>query len=146
MLQLAHFSIMILLIVLNLDQVHPFSTMMSLFWILNNASHNQTYKGHRCLDDDDSVKLLNDIERRKLEISELLKLGRTIIIFTPHDTICYVDSGKREYSGTGKNRQTTRLVNAVNLLSVLPVRISTIQGPHFIPYFIQKKSMHFIRL
>lgn len=92
------------------------------------ASSSGTYRGYKCLNDDDSVKLLQDIERRRLEIIEMLKLGRSIVVYTPCDQICYVDTGRREYSGTGKNRHTTRIVQDINLLSVLPVSFNTIQA------------------
>lgn len=92
------------------------------------STSSGTYKGYKCLNDDDSVALLEDMERRKLEILEILKLGRTVIVYTPSPQICYVDTGKREYSGTGRNRQTTRIVSDVNLLSVLPIKIKTIEA------------------
>lgn len=89
---------------------------------------NGNYMGHKCLNDDDSVRIVEDIKRRKLEIDELLKMGRTIIIYTPKKQICYIDTGKREYSGTGKNTRTTRLVSDIDLLSILPIHIDTIEA------------------
>lgn len=89
---------------------------------------NGTYLGHKSLSDNDSARLLEDIERRKMEIAEMLKLGRSIIVYTPYDTICYVDTGKRDYSGTGKNARTTRIVEDVNLLSILPTKIKMVKA------------------
>lgn len=101
-------------------------------YILNeykaNNSQNGMYKGHKCLSDDDSVAIVEDIERRKIEISELLKLGRTVIVYLPSSQICYIDTGERQYSGTGKNRQTTRIVKNIDLLSVLPVKFQTVEA------------------
>lgn len=79
------------------------------------------YMGYPCLNDDSSVKILEDIVRRKSEILESINLGRTLIIFTPPPSKFYVATGERTYSGTGRNRQTTRHVQSINLLSVLPV-------------------------
>lgn len=99
-------------------------------YILNeyNSSGRGTYQGYKCLSDDDSVALIEDIKRRKFEILEILKLGRTVIVYSPSPQICFVDTGKREYSGTGRNRQTTRIVTDINLLSVLPVELKTIEA------------------
>jgi hypothetical protein len=101
-------------------------------YILNeykaNRSGDGTYKGYKCLSDEDSVAIVEDIERRKLEISELLKLGRTVIVYLPSAQICYIDTGEREYSGTGKNRHTTRIVKDIDLLSVLPVKFRTVEA------------------
>lgn len=88
-----------------------------------------TYKGHACLSDDDSARVLKDIVRRKTEMVEMLKLGRSIIIYTPSPEKFYVDTGKREYSGTGRNRQTTRMVTDVELLLTLPVEnVQTVEA------------------
>lgn len=92
------------------------------------TNSNGKYLGHKCLNDDDSVAIVDDIKRRKFEISELLKLGRTVIVYLPSSQICYIKTGKKEYSGTGKNRQTTHLVNDIDLLSVLPLEIRTLEA------------------
>lgn len=85
----------------------------------------KTFRGLTSLSDDSSVKLIHDCERRKKEILELLKIGRSIVVYTPKPTKCYVDSGKREYSGTGKNRHTTRMVDLWNLIDILPIKVLT---------------------
>ncbi|MBF4692020.1 hypothetical protein [Fusibacter ferrireducens] len=89
---------------------------------------NGNYMGHKCLNNDDSVRIMEDIKRRKLEIDELLKMGRTIIVFTPIKQICYIYTGKSEYSGNGKNTRTTRIVTDIDLLSILPIEIDTIEA------------------
>ena len=84
---------------------------------------NSTYRGYRCLNDDDSSKLREDIERRKNEIIELLKMGRTIVFYTPSNTRCYAATGTKGYSGTGKNRSVTRHVDLVDVTSIIPIDI-----------------------
>ena len=85
--------------------------------------YHNTYKGYRCLNDDNSSKLREDIERRKNEIIELLKMGRTIVFYTPSNTRCYAATGTKGYSGTGKNRSVTRHVDLVDLTSIIPIDI-----------------------
>ncbi len=85
-----------------------------------DVAHN-TYKGHICLNDDYSFKIVEDILRRKEEMKNMLELGRSIIVSTPEPQICYIATGQKEYSGTGRNRQTTRIVTELNLLSALPL-------------------------
>ncbi|MBZ9622920.1 hypothetical protein G9F71_008640 [Clostridium sp. FP2] len=98
--------------------------------ILNEykTTSSKTYRGKKCLNDDDSVKIKEDIKRRKVEILELLKMGRNVIVYLPEPQICFADTGNREYSGTGRNRQTTRIIDAVDLLSVLPIKVNAIEA------------------
>jgi hypothetical protein len=84
-----------------------------------------TYMGLRCLDDDDSVNLKRDIARRRSEILEMVQLGRQVVVITPPPTTCYVATGKREFSGTGRNRQTTRLIAEKSLLDTIPAKFTT---------------------
>ncbi len=39
----------------------------------NSDYSYSTYMGYKCLSDDDSVKISNDIERRKIEIKDMLQ-------------------------------------------------------------------------
>lgn len=84
-----------------------------------------TYKGYRNLDSDASVHILQDLQRRKNEMTELVNIGRTVIIFCPIPDKCYIDSGQREYSGTGRSRQTTRIVNELDINSFFPEAVQS---------------------
>lgn len=79
------------------------------------------YRGHRNLDDHDSAKIIEDIKRRKEEIVEFIKNNRVIILMLPPPTQCYYASGKYDYSGSGKNRATTRYVDEIDLCSIIPI-------------------------
>lgn len=88
----------------------------------------QLYSGKRCLSNDDSFKFLSDFIRRKEEIKDLLVLGKTFYIMLPVESSFYIYSGKSEYSGTGKNRQKTHLLDEVNILDILPIKINMTTG------------------
>lgn len=96
--------------------------------LIDEYRSDDKYRGWPSLDSDDSAAILRDRERRKSEMLEMLKLGRTIVIFTPKPSLFYVDTGKRTYSGTGKNRQTTVHVSDVSLLSFFPVDPQTVDA------------------
>ncbi len=80
------------------------------------------HQGCRNISDDDSPKLLDDISRRKGEIAEMINLGRIVIVTLPPPEKCYYATGSKEFSGTGKNRVTTRHINELNLLSSIPIK------------------------
>lgn len=85
-----------------------------------------TYLGLKSIGDSDSPRIVNDLNRRKQEILDLLKLGRTVFVYTPTQQKVYVDTGKREYSGTGKNMKTTRIVDELDILKFLPCSFNTV--------------------
>lgn len=87
----------------------------------SSKSDSPKYLGLKNLSDEASAKALGDIVRRKKEISEMLELGRSVVVVTSPPQRCYVDTGKREFSGTGRNRQVTRMVEEVDFLSSLPI-------------------------
>src|SRR5512135_2941325 len=78
---------------------------------------SETYMGYACLDDDSSVRLTQDISRRNVEMIELLKLGRMLVVITPPPIPCYVATGQKQTSGTGRNARITRMVTQVDVLS-----------------------------
>lgn len=84
-----------------------------------------TYMGLRALSDDDSVNLRRDVDRRRQEILDFVDMGRTAVVFVPPPTDCYVATGERQHSGTGRNRQTTRVVTTASLLRSVPAKYST---------------------
>jgi len=84
-----------------------------------------TYMGRLSLDDHASVRIGDDFARRRGELRTLLELGGTLVLFLPAPDSWYVDTGERDYSGTGRNRQTIRKVAEMELLSVLPFSIRT---------------------
>jgi hypothetical protein len=83
------------------------------------------YQGRPSLDDSDSVHVRDDMARRKRELKTLLEVGGTLVLFLPAPASWYVGTGERQYSGTGRNRQTTRIVTEMQLLSLLPFDIHT---------------------
>lgn len=86
------------------------------------------YLGLRQIYSADSAALLRDMLRRYEEFEEFLRLGRTLVVFMPGDIDVYADTGKREFSGTGRNRSTTHLVKRVNLLDALPMSFERSSG------------------
>jgi hypothetical protein len=87
-----------------------------------------SYRGLPSFSEDSSVQLVTTITRRKREFAEMLRLGRPVIIFTSPPQICYIDTGQREYSGTGRNRAVTRIVDRFDLLRAVPLQISPVDA------------------
>lgn len=91
-----------------------------LYSIRNYHSYS-TYRSLPSLTEDSSVRLLSDIKRRKAEFADFIDSGRDFIVIARSPQRAYFDTGKREYSGTGRNRTATRIVEEVTIQSALPI-------------------------
>lgn len=84
-------------------------------------SYQETYQGLPSLSDDLSVAMQAAVQRRRNEFADFLNSGHTLIVIACPPQRCYVATGTRDYSGTGRNRVTTRHVQPFDLLAALPV-------------------------
>jgi hypothetical protein len=83
------------------------------------------YENLPSLDHYESARLKADIKRRHAEFKEFIEMGRTLVIFAAPPLEVYVDTGKRETSGTGKNQAVTHLVSKLDLLVAIPFSIKS---------------------
>lgn len=102
------------------------------------ASHTE-FNGLPRITDHDSTRLKKDLERRKSEIKEFLKSGKNIVVIDGNDECVYCYSGNKTVSGTGRNAQTTYLVEDVHSSSLLPVTISSLNLTGRSVFFTNKK-------
>ena len=54
-------------------------------------------------------------------MKEAFDAGKTVIVFLPELEEVFVDSGRREYSGTRRNQKTTHLLDSYDYYKALPV-------------------------
>lgn len=87
---------------------------------------SDSYKGKPALTDDRSFQLKEAADHWRRELSEAYRAGKTVFVLLPELQEVYIDSGKREYSGTGQNRQTTRLVTEFTNYMCLPLELSIV--------------------
>ncbi|MGO4684857.1 hypothetical protein [Hyphomicrobium sp. 2TAF46] len=85
---------------------------------------SDTYQGKPSLDDEDSFSLKECCEHWRREIRQAVEGGKTVFVFLCEMTEVFVDSGQRKYSGTGRNRQTTKVVEIFSNYRALPVSLS----------------------
>jgi len=87
-----------------------------------------TYKGKPSLSDTLSFELKDACEHWRREIKQAVDSGKTVICFMSPESSVYIDTGKREYSGTGRNRQTTQLVELYSNYKALPVTLALVNA------------------
>ena len=66
------------------------------------------YRGKPLLNDVASFRLQEDTEHWRRELTEVLTAGSTVFMRMKSREDVYVSTGEKQYSGTGRNRQTTK--------------------------------------
>jgi hypothetical protein len=84
------------------------------------------YQGKPCLDDSASFRLKECCEHWRREIKEAVEAGKTVIVYLCPLEEVFVDTGERTYSGTGRNRETTRHVALQTNYRVIPANIAPV--------------------
>ncbi|MCE5251842.1 hypothetical protein LLG96_16665 [bacterium] len=82
--------------------------------------HKDTYQGKLSLSGDNSFQLRECSEHWRREITDAIHSNKTVIVFLPELYEVYIDTGERQYSGTGRNQKTTILVDLYNNYKCLP--------------------------
>lgn len=95
-------------------------------WQTNYMSRH--YQGKPALSALGSSRLKTAIGFWRQELRDALLAGRTLIILLSAPREVFVDTGKREHSGTGRNRQTTMLLTELSSLEALPFRFDDVRS------------------
>ncbi len=103
--------------------ISVFSPDISLF-----ISYHQDYLGKPCLNDTDSFRLKEHISHWRREILEAVRAGKTVFIFLTELQEIYVATGEKSFSGTGRNRQTTRHVTIYSNYELIPGGIDVVNS------------------
>lgn len=86
------------------------------------------YKGKPSLSDSVSFQLKESGEHWRREIKQAVDSGKNIFIFLTSVQEVYIDTGERRYSGTGRNRASTRVVELYNNYATLPAPLCPVNA------------------
>jgi hypothetical protein len=81
------------------------------------------YQGKPSLNEDRSFRLQETADHWRQQLSDAFRAGKTIFIFLSALQEIFIDTGRREFSGTGRNRQTTRIVSEYNNYNSVPIEL-----------------------
>nr|VFJ92978.1 MAG: hypothetical protein BECKLFY1418A_GA0070994_102736 [Candidatus Kentron sp. LFY] len=92
------------------------------------------YLGKPCLDDHNSFSLGEHIEHWKREILDSIKAGKNVFFMLNKEQEVYVATGEKTYSGTGRNRQTTKHVTSTSNYRIVPgaVKVTNAAGSNMV--------------
>jgi hypothetical protein len=86
----------------------------------------ETYRGMKCLDDDSSFRLRKDCRHWRSELESALKDGKTVIVFLNNSAEVQAATGDKQYSGTGRNARTSRIVSAIDPYEAIPLQFGSV--------------------
>lgn len=89
------------------------------------TSYDSSYQNKTRLSDYNSAQIVDDYNKIKGQIEELLKQGRNVFVLMGNNESCYIFTGEKQYSGTGKNARQTNIVREFDTYSFLPVKVQT---------------------
>ena len=119
----------------NFDE-YKFSTRISLLdydavvinaeYLIGNytTSYDSTYQNKTCLSEYNSAQIVEDYKKIKGQIEELLEQGRNLFVLMGSNDNCYIYTGEKQYSGTGKNARQTNIVREFDSYSFLPIKLN----------------------
>lgn len=91
-------------------------------------SYTNTYQGKPSLGDTLSFQLKESCEHWRREVKQAVEAGKTVLVFLPSIQEVYIDTGQREYSGTGRNQKTTRIVAQYTNYESIPYNLKPINA------------------
>lgn len=81
---------------------------------------SKKYKGQPLYNDDSSTQITEHAKHWNREIKSFLSTGKTLFVVLSEKKNFYIHTGKQEFSGTGRNRQTTNIVTEFSNYLFLP--------------------------
>jgi len=79
------------------------------------------FQGKPCLSDDQSFQLKAQSEHWRREIKIAVESGKLVVVYLDELTEVSIATGEKQFSGTGRNRQTTRIVIDFNNYQCIPL-------------------------
>lgn len=86
-----------------------------------------TYQGKPSLSDDSSFQLKEQTDHWRREIKNAIDNGKLVVVYLSELSEVSIATGEKRYSGTGKNRQTTRIVTPFNNYQILPLELNPVK-------------------
>lgn len=90
------------------------------------SSYPNYFQGKQSLYESSSFQLREAASRWRNALREAFVHGKTIFVFMSTIEDVFIDTGQRQYSGTGRNRQTTNIVDEFNNYSIIPLTFTEI--------------------
>lgn len=89
-------------------------------------SRETMFQGKPCLSDDKSFQLKSQSEHWRREIKSAVESGKLVVVYLDELSEVSIATGKKEFSGTGRNQKTTRIVTDYDNYQSIPLNINPV--------------------
>jgi hypothetical protein len=97
--------------------------------VLDDLYHApESHLGKPCYSDSDSFQIRESIVHWRDEIIRAYNAGKTVIVFLVSREEFYIATGQKDFSGTGRNRATSRMVESENNYSIVPYSLKELKN------------------
>lgn len=83
---------------------------------------SESYLGKTCLSDDASFRVREALAHWRRELAATVDAGKLVVVLLKAPEVVYAATGRNEYSGTGRNTRTTRMVEELHAYGSIPVK------------------------
>ena len=87
---------------------------------LGEFTVDESYKGKPLLSEHDSFRTKERLDHWRSEIISAVNAGKVVIVYLAKPIECYRYTGSNQYSGTGRSRVTTNLVERMSSYEAVP--------------------------
>jgi hypothetical protein len=84
------------------------------------------FQGKKLLNESNSFFTVEAIKHWRAELHQAVQSGKTVIVYLVKPEQVFVYTGKKKYSGTGRNRQTTNIVDLLSSYDALPISLENL--------------------
>ena len=109
-----------------MDSNNDYDRIFSPYFDSSNRS--RTYQGKPSLPDDSSFQLKEAITHWRRELTDFINAGGTVFMIMSSFEQVYVNTGEKEHSGNGRNRQTTEFVSPLSNYDLLPLSAEIVES------------------
>lgn len=92
--------------------------------LVYKTDYPETFNGKPSLSETSSIKCTESIKHWREELKTAFDNGKTIFIFMSAFEEVYYKTGEKNFSGTGRSRQTTNIVNILDSYLMLPLKFN----------------------
>lgn len=89
-------------------------------------SSQSRFQGKPCLSDDRSFQLKSQSEHWRREIRSAVESGKLVIAYLTELTELSIATGEKQFSGTGRNQKTTRIVTSYDNYQSIPLPLNPV--------------------
>ena len=95
---------------------------------ISNYSAYESYQGKPLHSESSSFRMQEAVTHWKNELADALRAGKTVFLLLCDVEQVFVHTGEKQYSGTGRNRQTTNIVKPVSNYDLLPFPLKVVES------------------